>query len=122
MILTLNQLHILQHSLGCDQYGQSTYSGRDENDGCGIYARNRYVSDPDIDLSILVECDLLEDRGAIKVYGDMHYYVVTKEGIAVMKAQSPRPPKLTKSQSRYREFCDADCGLKFSEWLKTKRT
>lgn len=122
MILTSNQLDILQHSLSCDQYGQSAHQGRDENDGCGIYFRNRYVSDPDIDLSILVAAGYLEDRGAIQVYGDMHYYVVTREGMVAMREQSPKPPKLTRAQKRYRKFLDADCGMEFGEWLKCRPT
>lgn len=121
MILTPNQLHILRHSLGCDQYGQTDYRGDSDRDECfGAYHRNRYVSDPDLDLETLVLLGYLEDRGAIQVYGDMHYYVVTKEGLTAMKEQSSKPPKLTRAQRRYRDWQDADCGLSFGEWLKCK--
>lgn len=116
--LTPDQLHILQHSLGCDSHGQTTYRGTDEGDECGRYSRNRYVSDPTIDLALLCKIGYLSDRGAIQVYGDMHFYVVTPEGINAMREQSPPPPKPTRAQKRYRDYLRADCGESFGEWLK----
>lgn len=119
MTLTPAQLHILQHSLDCDKYGETQYPGDNDNDLCfGLYHRNRYVSDPSIDLSILVLAGYLEDRGPIQVYGDMHYYVVTAAGHQVMLEQSEKKPKLTRSQQRYRDYLRADCGWSFREWLK----
>ncbi len=35
-----------------------------------------------------------------------------------MYAESPKPPKLTRSQIRYREFLRADSGLSFIEWIR----
>lgn len=61
-------LHILQHSLGCDQYGRGEV-GRDEVDGCFGYYRNRYVSDPTPDLTTLVAEGLVSDSGAYPLYG-----------------------------------------------------
>jgi hypothetical protein len=118
MTLTPDQLHILQHSLGCDQYGRGTL-GRDERDGTHGYSRNRYVSDPTPDLDALVAAGLMQDRGAVAVYGEMHGYVVTRLGVDTMLKQSPKPPKLTRSQKRYQEYLDADCGMTFGEWLKS---
>jgi hypothetical protein len=43
---------------------------------------------------------------------------VTKEGIAAMKELSPKPPVLSRSQRRYRDYLDADCDMTFLEWLK----
>ena len=37
---------------------------------------------------------------------------------AVMLAESPKPPKLTRSQQRYRAYLKADTGGLFREWLK----
>lgn len=113
MILTPAQLHILQHSLGCDRFGQSSYRGGD-----GPYHRNRYVSDPTPDLLALVDAELMADRGSHdELTGGMHCYRVTPAGIAAMRAQSPVPPKLTAGQQRYREWLRADCGLSFMDWL-----
>lgn len=48
------------------------------------------------------------------------YYncTVTEAGKAAMLEQSPKPPKLTRGQKRYRRFLDADTGESFGEWLK----
>ncbi len=46
---------------------------------------------------------------------------VTDEGIKAMREESPAPPKLSRSQQRYREFLRADCGYSFIEWLKFQK-
>lgn len=116
--MNAEQLHIIQHSIGCDQYGQSESAGRNESDGCFGYYRNRYVSDPTPDLIALVAARLMVDRGAYDIAGGMHYYRITEAGVAAMKQQSPKPPILTRGQKRYREFLAADCSMTFGEFLK----
>lgn len=106
--LTDNELHILRHSLGIDDAGNWK-----------IY-RNRYVSDPDNDLKQLVAIGLLHDHGAMEVYGSMHAYSVTEAGRAVVIESMPRPERLTRSQRRYRDYLTSDCGLSFSEYLKSR--
>jgi hypothetical protein len=39
-------------------------------------------------------------------------------GIDVVAFESPLPPKLTRSQKRYRDFLSSDCGYSFREWLQ----
>lgn len=107
--MTPEQLHILQHSLGCDQYGRGT-----------MY-RNRYVSDPNHNLESLVRQGWLQDHGSYKEFGGMHFYSVTEPGVTAMKAASPYPPKLNRDKRRYQAFLDSDSGLRFGEWLKLKR-
>ena len=46
---------------------------------------------------------------------------VTEAGIKAMREESPAPPKLSRSQIRYREFLDADCGMTFKEWMATEK-
>jgi hypothetical protein len=48
------------------------------------------------------------------------YYncTVTDAGKVAMLEQSPKPPKLTRSQQRYRRYLDADAGASFREWLE----
>ena len=108
--LTDKQLHMLQHSLGVDQYGE------------GRQYRNSYVTDADgadgQECQLLVEAGLMETHGALKLAGGMHYYRVTSQGIDAVALQSPAPPKLTRGQKRYRKFLDADCDLSFGEWLQ----
>ncbi len=110
--LSPEQLHILQHSLGVDKYGQ------------GNQYRNRFVTDLDstdgpICVS-LVELGAMKDHGPQSIAGGMHCFTVTPAGIDAVAFQSPLPPKLSRSQRRYREFLNADCGLSFREWLGVK--
>ena len=113
-----DQLHILQHSLGCDEYGRADRVYRDEGDGAFGHYRNRYVSDPDPDLTALVEMGYLADHGAYDLAGGMHYYRVTKEGLVKMRELSPVPPKVSRSKQRYLDFLNADLGCSFGEWIK----
>lgn len=43
---------------------------------------------------------------------------VTDEGKAAMLRESPAPPKLTRSQQRYRDYLEADTGFSFREYLE----
>ena len=115
--MTNTQLHILQHSLGCDKYGQAGVY-RDENDGAFGHYRNRYVSDPDSDLTALVELGYMEDHGAYDLAGGMHYYRVTKAGLVAMRKESPAPPKVSSARRRYLNFLHADLSCTFGEYLK----
>lgn len=107
-----SKLHILQHSLGLDQYGD------------GNQYRNRFVTGPGSkdydDCCALVDAGLMHNKGAgILTEGDI-CFVVTPAGVYYVALNSPlRPPapKLTRSQKRYREWLDSDCGLSFAEWI-----
>lgn len=108
------RLHILQHSLGVDQFGQ------------GNQYRNRFVtgagSDDYDDCMELVVAGLMVRRdGASLPFGGMDLFHVTDAGKAFVAEHSPKPPKLTASAKRYRAYLDADCGLSFGEWLKRGR-
>jgi hypothetical protein len=123
--LTSEQLHILQHSLGCDGHGRTEYRGGDEGDGCFNYHRNRFMTDAGrgdgVTCDELVKLGLMKDHGPQKMAGGMHCYSVTVEGVCAMKEQSPPPPKLTPGQQRYRAFLRADLGCSFGEFLRLKR-
>lgn len=104
--MTLEQLHILQHSLGVDEYGQ------------GKQYRNHFCaggSDETI-------CRELVALGYMRTFERMYlpYYncTVTDAGKAAMAAESPAPPKLTRGQVHYREFLRSDTGRPFIEWLR----
>ena len=109
--LTKEQLSVLQHSLGVDQYGR------------GNHYRNRYVCDPgDPVIDSLVALGLMVDRCAPSFTVGMHCYMVTDDGKRAMFKHSPKPPKLTRSQRRWRRFIDSgahEVGWSFPEWLKT---
>lgn len=104
--MTPEQLHVLQHALGVDKHGQ------------GEMYRNHFCAGG-TDVPI---CESLVALGLMETFTRSYlpYYncTVTNAGRTAMMAESPKPPKLTRSQRRYREFLHADTGRKFGEWLK----
>lgn len=113
-----NQLHILQHSLGCDQYGMSKHRGRDEHDGRLGFYRNHYCCDPEPDLIALCEAGFMRDGGARDLAGGMHSYHVTQAGVLAMDEQSPAPPKISRAKQRYRDYLHSESSWSFGEWLR----
>lgn len=110
MNVTPEQLHILQHSLGVDEYGQ------------GNMYRNHYVGDCE-SCRPLVSLGLMTEHPASELTGGDPLFRVTEAGKKAMIEASPKPPKLTRGQKRYREFLDSgagDCGYTFGTWLKRR--
>ncbi len=121
--MTPEQLHILQHSLGCDKYGHSTArSVRDEGDGRFGYYRNHYVIGSECDgfndLCELVKMGYMKDHGSRDLTGGMHTFSVTQAGIMAMNEQSPEPPKISRSRQRYLDYLREDSSWSFGEWLR----
>jgi len=105
--MTPDQLHILQHSLGLDKYGQ------------GEMYRNHFCAGGRDEMT----CRELVALGYMQQHATTDWLPyfncsVTETGKAAVLAESPKPPKLTRSQRRYREFLHADTGGSFGEWLK----
>ena len=104
--LSARQLEILQHALGLDQYGQ------------GQMYRNHFCAGED-DEDV---CRELVALGLMRNFDRewLPYYncIVTEEGKAATLAQSPKPPKLTPGQIRYRNWLKADLDISFIEYLK----
>lgn len=106
----INQRHleVLQHALGADKYGQG-----------GGY-RNHFCAGGDDEAT----CRELVEMGLMYVFrpnaSPYPYYncAVTEDGKRVMKEISPKPPKLSRAQRRYRDFLNADSGVGFGEWIK----
>ncbi len=110
--MTKEQLHILQHALGLDEFGR------------GSMYRNHFCAGGDDE----VICKSLVDLGYMQRHATtptMPYYncSVTEAGKAAVLRESPVPPKLTRGQRKYREYLKvADClNMTFIEWLKYKR-
>jgi len=105
-----NKLHILQHSLGLDQYG------------VGVQYRNYFMTGPgssDYDECCeLVKMGLMKSAGVQPHCGGDECFIVTPEGINYVSFNSPTPPKLTRSQKRYRAYLKSDSSETFGEWLK----
>lgn len=105
------QLKILQHSLGLDQYGRGRAYREHFVAGAGHSDYAACVA--------LTELGLMEQHKKHGLAGGSDVFVVTKAGKAYVTEHSPAPPKLTASQRRYQRWLDADCGMKFGEWLRT---
>jgi hypothetical protein len=110
------QLQILQHAIGRDEYGRPRSASNPE-------FRNHFVTgegsrDHPYCME-LVEAGLMTRRQGSAISGGDDIFHVTEAGRAAVAEHSPKPPKLTRSQRRYEAFLDADCGLTFGEWLRT---
>lgn len=110
MMLSEQQLEILQHSLGVDQYGR------------GQQYRNHFCAGGANEDT----CRELVVMGYMATFQRSYlpYYncTVTDSGKAAMLAQSPKPPKLSRSQRRYRAWLRCDNGESFGQWLKDQKT
>jgi hypothetical protein len=119
--LPRQQLNVLRHAIGVDDNGNDRYLHARTMDE----RRNRFVTDPagedGQNCQRNVEQGWMADHGAQKMMGGMHYYTVTDEGMKVVLLHKPWKPKTSKSKQRYQDFLNADCGLRFGEWLKRKR-
>jgi hypothetical protein len=104
--MTTRHLEILQHALGVDQYGRGQ-----------MYRNHFCAGGADEDT-----CRELVEMGYMKTFTRSYlpYYncTVTDAGRSAMLAESPKPPKLTRSQQRYRRYLNGTGDLKFGEWLK----
>lgn len=109
--LSPEQLQVLQHALGVDQHGQ------------GQMYRNHFCAGGG-DVAI---CQSLIDLGYMKLHRTTEMFPdfncsVTDAGKEAVRQESPPPPKLTRSQKRYREFLRADTGRSFIEWLRDQES
>lgn len=110
--LRSEHLHILQHSLGLDRYGQ------------GNPYRNHFVTGAgatDYPLcTALVTAGLMTRRAGNELTGGDDCFHVTDAGRVYVTEHSEPAPKLTRSQQRYLDFLNADSGMRFGEWLRMR--
>ena len=123
--MTPEQLHILQHALGCDKYGLNDHPEINPGPEHYPYYRNHFCGGGKDEET----CKELVALGFMKQHATTQWLPyfncsVTKHGIKAMKEGSPKPPKITRSQQRmrdYRDFADAyDCT--FRDFLKISKT
>lgn len=108
--MTPPQLQILQHALGVDQYGR----GKQYRDHFAAGGEDVHTC------TELISLGYIRQVATTAVFQDFNCRV-TEEGKAAMLRESPKPPKLTRSQQRYRKFLDEDCGESFRTWLGWRR-
>ena len=110
--MTPDQLHILQHALGLDNYA------------LGESYRNHYVGGSE-KCRPLVEMGYMLEMKPRSISGGDVWFMVTKEGIEAVRRESPRSSKrMTRSQQRfsdYRDFADA-YHCTFKEFLQVSKT
>ena len=103
-------LHILQHSLGLDEYGR------------GTFYRNRFVTgEGSVDHPLcmeLVGLGYMTRYPAVVLFGGSDAFTVTEEGKRAAVAESPAPPKVSRSKQRYLDFLAYDGSLTFMEYIR----
>lgn len=118
--MTPSQLHILQHALGVDKYGQGDWrEGKTFREHFCASGADETICRELVAIGYMRTWTGADERGQVPGYP---YYncSVTDEGRTAVRRESPAAPKLTASQKRYREFLEADTGYSFGEWLKSR--
>lgn len=116
--ITSQHMHILQHSIGADEYGQFGHAG--------MY-RNHFVAGG-VDVQLcrdLVASGLMQEGKASALSGGSPWFRVTQQGIDYVALNSPKPPpppKMSKRKrlakeryARYREY--GECFDNFRHFL-----
>jgi hypothetical protein len=113
--MSKEQLQILQHALGVDEHGRTPR-------GFTPYTRNHFCAG-DADEATCRELVALGYMVQHPTTKWLPYFncSVTLAGIKAMHNESPRPPKLSPGQKRYREFLNADTSDSFGQWLKDRK-
>ncbi len=106
-------LAVLQHALGVDQFGRGHQYREHFVCGEGHHSYDACVA--------AVEQGLMTRREPAMYAANGSLFLVTPAGRSWMTANSPPPPKLTRSQQRYQRFLNADCSMTFREWLDYDR-
>ncbi len=113
-------LNILQHALGRDAHGRQPHPRRDGSD-----YRNHFTTGEGGASFALCEQAVVDGlmvrHAPSALSGGDYVYTVTDAGRRYVEAHSPAPPRLTRSQRRYRAWLSsaaADCGVSFGEWLR----
>lgn len=98
--------HTLLHALGLNRRG-------------AVMSRNYFAGDTP-EMAEPVAAGLMEKvNGGGPLSGGDPVFRATAAGKARAREIHAREyPKLTRSQSRYREWLNADSGIRFGEWLK----
>ena len=118
--MTERQLEIIQHALGCNEFGKTSHPNVPGHPDYFPYHRNHFCAGvrDEADCRALVEMGFMQRHKTTALFPDFNCSV-TAAGIKAMKETSPKPPKLSRSQQRYRAFLDADSEETFIDWLRS---
>lgn len=119
--MTTKQLHILQHSLGCDRFGRPVNSRPNSDDQFGCY-RNYFCTDESSSDGLicqeLVRLGYMQDCDQQAITGGLHTYKVTTAGWNAMRKHSMPPPRLTRSQRRWACYRAVSDLMSFRQYLR----
>ena len=107
------KLKVLQHSLGVDEYGNGPQY---RNHYCAGHGHHSF----DVCRELVAD-GFMREHPASDLSGGDAVFTVTRAGREWMSANSPTPPKLTRSQRRYQAWLDEDGCVPFGEWLRYGR-
>lgn len=111
MDLDRAEIEVLRHAIGADRFGQVSNPRNVFMTACD-------GSDGRVCLGLVAK-GLMKDLGCGgELSGGDNVFIVTQAGRDAVAATAEKPPRLTRSQRRYREFLRCDFGLSFGEWLK----
>jgi hypothetical protein len=118
--MTERQLEIIQHALGCNEFGKTSHPNVPGHPDYFPYHRNHFCAGvrDEADCRALVEMGFMQQHRTTEW---LPYFncSVTQAGMTAMREESKPEPKLTRSQQRYRAFLDADSGETFIDWLRS---
>lgn len=125
MDMTQQQMQILQHALGLDEYGKVRYFLNGREYYGFMPTRNHFCAGGEdetvcrelVALGLMRLWPNADESGRVEGYP---YYncSVTDVGKEAVREHSPQPPKLTRSQIRYRRYLRiADLFDNFREFL-----
>lgn len=105
------EVEALRHALGLDPYGQG--------DLYRAYYVAEYGTDDYTTCKRLADQGYMVERASSDLTGGAALFLVVDKHAAqtYVVQNSPKPPKLTRSQRRYRAYLRADSSLTFKEWI-----
>lgn len=107
-------LALLQHALGLDKFGRATEGGRSHFVACEN-------SDDIQTCRAAASRGLMVEHAPSELSGGNPIFIVTSDGRKHVSVSSPKPPRMTPGQRRYRlwlDVADAFPDMQFGDWLR----
>lgn len=114
MKLTPEQIDIIRHTLGCDQFGNGEYRNYF---AAGQTGKDHQTFEEFVGLGIAVK----NPRFPSEISGGSDVYHITGWGKDLFLSQCPKPLRKTRAQLKYEKWIEEDSGRTFAEFLGIKR-